>query len=154
MEYTIIAGVNGAGKSSLYNSGTLVKSKLGVRLNVDELVQKEYDNKWQDDLIQLEAGKRIVRQLKECIANGISFNQETTLSGNSTERYINEARSHGFIISLYYVALRNMELSLQRVASRVENNGHGVYEDILRNRYSKSFANLVKIMPLCDNVIV
>ena len=52
-EYTIIAGINGAGKSTLFNAGYLVFPKESVRINSDELIQKNYNNQWHDVNIQI-----------------------------------------------------------------------------------------------------
>ena len=44
MEYSIIAGINGAGKSTIYHSGSVDISRMGVRINLDELIKKEFYN--------------------------------------------------------------------------------------------------------------
>ena len=52
--FTIFAGVNGVGKSTLYVADNL--SDLGVRLNSDELV-REAGLDWRSTEAQLKAGK-------------------------------------------------------------------------------------------------
>ncbi|MGL5778408.1 hypothetical protein [Cetobacterium sp.] len=55
--YTIYAGVNGAGKSSLYNNLilTIEKDFLGKRINNDEIVKEIGD--WKRETDQMKAGK-------------------------------------------------------------------------------------------------
>jgi len=152
MEYTIIAGVNGAGKSTLFNSDYLILPKNSVRINSDELIQKNYNNQWQDINIQIAAGKQMVKLIQECITNKKSFNQETTLSGRNIIRTVLNSKEQGYHISLHYVGLTNSDLAIQRVQERIKKGGHGVDEDIIRSRYVTSLKNLTEILPLCDTV--
>lgn len=83
--FTIFAGVNGAGKSTLFAADSA--ADLGVRLNTDEIVKsKGWD--WKDPRAQIEAGKELLKRQKDCLEKGISFNQETTLSGVSIVKCI------------------------------------------------------------------
>jgi len=118
MEYTIIAGVNGAGKSTLFNAGYLALPKDSVRINSDELIQKNYNNQWRDVNIQIEAGKQMIKLIRECLSNKKSFNQETTLSGRNIIRAILKAKEQGYYISLHYVGLESPDLAVQRVQER------------------------------------
>lgn len=77
--YILIAGVNGAGKSTLYY--TMDSLKNMPRVNTDEIVRTFGDWKNPSDVIK--AGKTAVRRVEEYFAKGVSFNQETTLCGNS-----------------------------------------------------------------------
>ena len=80
--YTIIAGINGAGKTSLYN---VISSDpnipLGERVNIDEIVRRYGD--WRDSLLQVRAARQAMHMIESFIAQGVSFHQETTLPGNS-----------------------------------------------------------------------
>lgn len=144
--YTIYAGVNGAGKSSLYYTDPhMAKQK---RVNVDEMVQKLGD--WRENKVQIEASKQAVREIKENIEKGISFNQETTLSGKSVISHIKKAKEHNFSVHLNYVGLDSAELAKQRVKSRVEKGGHGIPEELIEKRYTASLENLKEVLPLCD----
>lgn len=153
MIYTIFGGVNGAGKSTIFNMlDDEEKDKLGIRINVDELVANRGD--WTDNKLQFEASKQIVKSIKECINNKNSFNQETTLSGRSIVTNIIKAKEIGFEIELYYVYVDNVEIAKERVIERVKNGGHGVPEDLIEKRYIKSLENLKLIIPMCDKVSI
>ena len=149
--YTLFAGVNGAGKSTLYK---LLNLDFGVRINLDEIIKARFNGYWNDSAIQTEAGRIAVRLIKDCIDNGKSFNQETTLTGLSILTTIKKAKNRGFKINLYYVGLENVELSINRVATRVRAGGHGIPIDVLRRRYEQSFENLKTILPFCDSVSI
>lgn len=90
--FTIFAGVNGAGKSTLFYSEEQVD--LGVRLNSDELIHAAGLD-WKDMRAQITAGKQLLQMQKECLAKGLSFNQETTLSGATILNAIHKAKELG-----------------------------------------------------------
>ncbi len=154
MNYTIIGGVNGAGKSILYNSGELDSSKLGIRINVDELIAEKYNNNWRDFKTQIKASKEIIRELNRCMENKLSFNQETTLAGKTILNTIKKAKKLGYIINLHYIGLNSPELAISRVRERVLKGGHGIPDDTINIRYFNSLKNLQEILPICDNVYI
>jgi len=149
--YTIFAGVNGAGKSTFYKT---LGQNYGIRINLDEIIRDRFGGQWDDSTIQMEAGRVAIKLIKECISGDKSFNQETTLTGHTIVTNINKAKANGFKINLFYVGLSNVDLSIERVAIRVIQGGHGVPKDDLRRRYANSYANLQTVLPLCDSVRV
>lgn len=80
--YTIFAGVNGAGKSTLYSTLLQENHDFGVRINSDEIVISNGGD-WRNQSDQAKAMKMAVKLIKDCMNKGISFNQETTLTGRS-----------------------------------------------------------------------
>jgi len=56
--YTLFAGVNGAGKTSLYHAAFENNDVAGVRVNLDEIVRQSGD--WRDARVQLNAGKKAI----------------------------------------------------------------------------------------------
>ena len=127
--YTLFAGVNGAGKSTFYY---ILGENFGHRVNFDEITL-----------------------LRDLIEGEQSFNQETTLTGNTIISNIKRAKGRGFKIHLYYVGLESVDLSIKRVAQRVQNqNLHAIPEEDLRRRFNNSFDNLGLVLPLCDVIKV
>ena len=87
--YTIFAGVNGAGKTSIYRSIYYNENKYEKRINTDEMVARI--GSWKNVDLQVKCAREAVRLIKKYIDEGISFNQETTLCGNSIIRNIKSA---------------------------------------------------------------
>lgn len=146
-ECTIIAGVNGAGKTSLYhviNSCT----DLGERINIDEIVKSQGD--WKDTLLQIRSGRLAMDRINECIENGISFHEETTLPGSTIVKQIKKAKEAGFRVTLYFVGIDDVDLAIERVRRRVLMGGHGIDERFIRKRYQRLSENLRRILPMCD----
>jgi predicted ABC-type ATPase len=149
--YTIFAGVNGSGKSTFYK---LLNHNFGVRVNVDEIVRNNFNSDWRSQETQIKAGRVAVKLIRDCLSGDKSFNQETTLTGNSVITNIKKAKDNGFTVSLYYVGLENVELSIERVAIRERSGGHSIPEKDLRRRYPVSFENLKIALHLCDMIQV
>jgi predicted ABC-type ATPase len=149
--YTIFAGINGAGKSSLYKM--LVNSErdtLGLRLNVDERVAERGD--WRDAALQVKCAKEILTEINNCMKNNVSFNQETTLSGMTTVKKIIQAKEKGFFVRLYYVFIDNPELAITRIKERVSRGGHGIPDELVRERFRASLDSLKIVIPYCNQV--
>ena len=140
--YTIIGGVNGCGKSSLTGALKAERSDLGLLIDVDKLAAQLGS--------PVEGGKAAVRKIDQCLEKGISFTQETTLSGARTERTIRRAKERGYTIRLYYIGLDTMEESLGRIANRVAKGGHDIPKEDVERRFQSRFADVLRVLPYCD----
>ena len=140
--YTIIGGVNGCLKSSLTGALKAERSDLGLLIDVDKLAAQLGS--------PVEGGKAAVRKIDQCLEKGISFTQETTLSGARTERTIRRAKERGYTIRLYYIGLDTMEESLGRIANRVAKGGHDIPREDVERRFSTRFADVLRVLPYCD----
>ncbi|MDR0846532.1 MAG: zeta toxin family protein [Lactobacillales bacterium] len=153
--YVIIAGSNGSGKSTYYRTFKEFSFELrgSIRINPDEILANQ-GSKWSDEQAQFQSGKTAVRMICDCIKSKVSFNQETTLSGNVTThiRRIEKAKANGFSVFLIYVGLSSVELAKQRIAERVLKGGHGIPDEVVERRYKQSFSNLKEIIGYCDAV--
>ena len=152
--FYIFAGVNGAGKSSLYKlTSTFDKnSDFGERINTDEIVNKI--GNWKNAADQIKASKMAIKMRKDFIKKGISFNQETTLTGNTILKAIEEAKKNGYKILMAYVGVENPEIAKDRVKIRVNKGGHDIPAEKIEERYYKSLENLKKIAMSCDKLVV
>jgi predicted ABC-type ATPase len=148
--YTIFAGVNGAGKTSLY-SVLKNMTELGERVNIDEIAFKL--GNWRDTLIQIKAGREAMNRINRYISLGVSFHQETTLPGPTVIRHIKKAKAVGFRVRLNYIGLDNIETAIGRVHRRIEKGGHGIDDSIIIRRFENLPRRLRVIMPLCDRVV-
>ena len=140
--YTIIGGVNGCGKSSLTGALKAERSDLGLIIDVDKLAAQLGS--------PVEGGKAAVRKIDECLEKGISFTQETTLSGARTERTIRRAKERGYAVRLYYIGLDTMEESLGRIANRVAKGGHDIPREDVERRFQSRFTDVLRVLPYCD----
>lgn len=145
-KYIIIAGVNGAGKSTLYQ--TIESLKEMPRVNVDEIVREIGDWKNMSDVFK--AGKIAVKRISQYFAGSITFNQETTLCGQTIIRNILKAKELGYFIELHYVGVDSVEIAKDRVKHRVQQGGHGIPESDIEKRYEETFERLNSILKECN----
>lgn len=84
--YTIIGGINGTGKSSLTGALKAERNDLGQIIDVDKLNARYGESK-------ILGGKAAIKRIEQCLSMGISFTQETTLSGRKTMVTASRAKS-------------------------------------------------------------
>ncbi len=142
----IFCGPNGAGKSTLADMLRKKRGKLNL-INADIIAQglnASYDN-----VTAIESGRIMLDQINELFKKGQSFAFETTLSGKTWGKIINKAKSSGYVITLYFVTLANVELAINRISERVKVGGHNIPEKTVRRRFERShqmFYNEYKAM--------
>lgn len=141
--YTIVAGVNGAGKSSLTGVLRAQMTNLGKIVDVDKMIVKCGGN-------VTEGGKKSIELIDECLEKGICFTQETTLSEQSIVNTVKQSIEKGYYIRLYYVGLNTVEESLARIENRVKKGGHNIPDSDVKRRFNKRFEDLTAILQYCD----
>lgn len=146
----IFAGVNGAGKTTLYYNALEKMINLGYRINIDEITQSIGD--WRDNTTQIRASRIAIKMRKMYVQNRNNFNLETTLCGHAILNFFKELKEKEYKIVLYYIALDSVETAKERVLIRVNKGGHGIEPAVIQRRFYESQKNLLKIMPLCDEI--
>jgi predicted ABC-type ATPase len=147
MAIYVLAGTNGAGKSSI--GGARFRDLGADYFNPDEAarrirdanpgisVQEANGAAWME-------GKRL---LERAIANDEDFAFETTLGGKTIAALLQRAVAAGIAVHIWYAALSSPELHIQRVRARVSKGGHDIPERDIRKRYDASRLNLVDLLP-------
>ncbi|MBQ7134290.1 MAG: hypothetical protein IJO20_07330 [Ruminococcus sp.] len=141
--YTIVAGVNGCGKSSLTGVLRTEIDNLGKIIDVDKLAVLCGKS-------PLEGGKKAISIINDCLDKEVCFTQETTLSGRKILKTIKRAVEKDYYIRLYYVGLDSLEESLLRIENRVRKGGHDIDSDMVEKRFDKRFDDLVGVLPYCN----
>ena len=141
--YTIIGGVNGVGKSSFTGVMKERSTDLGVIVDVYKITAELGGN-------ALAGGKAALRKINECVDKGISFTQETTLSGRKTEATAKQVKDLGYHVRLFYIGLDSAEESLSRIANRVKRGGHDIPRDDVVRRFAGRWEAVAKVLPFCD----
>jgi predicted ABC-type ATPase len=142
----VLAGVNGAGKSSI--GGLAIQLQGMSWFNPDS-----YTRALMAALpsLSLEEANGLAwtegkRRLDAAIAQGESYAFETTLGGNSIAETLRVATdSHD--VNVWFCGLDSVERHLERVKLRVAAGGHDIAEHKIRERYNASPLNLLMLMP-------
>ncbi|MFT6078903.1 MAG: putative ABC-type ATPase [Planctomycetota bacterium] len=131
-EAVLIAGANGAGKTTFAREYLQVRYPDATFLNADE-IQREgagFDH-------PIAAGRELVQRLADLVVQRQTFAVETTLSSRS---YVSKLRSWaaaGYRTSLHFIELPSADFAVGRVATRVAAGGHAVPEADIRRRFDR-----------------
>ena len=141
--YTLIGGVNGVGKSSF--TGVLKErcEDLGQIIDVDKITAELGAG-------ALAGGKAALTRIETCIEKGVSFTQETTLSGYRTEATAKKVKDLGYFVRLFYIGLDSVDESLVRIQNRVKRGGHNIPTDDVARRFQGRWEAVAKVLPYCD----
>jgi predicted ABC-type ATPase len=149
---TVLAGVNGAGKSSI--AGEFAKTDSDFHFNPDTIAAKiralhpdisaalANAHAWQ-------LGKSL---LEAAIHEGKDYRFETTLGGRTIPRLLREAAKAGHRLRVWFCGLESVELHLERVRARVAGGGHDIPEEKIRERWDGSRKNLIRLLPHAHRV--
>ncbi|MEP7156708.1 MAG: zeta toxin family protein [Betaproteobacteria bacterium] len=143
----LLAGVNGAGKSSI--GGASIRHAGAHYFNPDEaarrLIEANPGLPQRDaNAAAWEEGRRL---LERAIRERLDFAFETTLGANTMTQMLLQAADAGFDIHAWYAGLTSPELHLSRVKARVKIGGHDIPETDIRRRYQSSRMNLIRLLP-------
>lgn len=141
----VLAGVNGAGKSSI--GGHLLQRAGVAWFNPDdfarELVARTGCTMSEANAAAWQEG---MRRLDAAIAAGRDHAFETTLGGTSVPRRIAEAAATHDVL-MWFCGLSSPDQHIARVQARVAAGGHDIPEAMIRARWMRARENLVALMP-------
>ncbi len=136
----ILAGGNGAGKSTFYN--IWLKDK-GVEFVNADLIEKKLDFVTEDEP-SYQAARIARKRFRENIEMGRSFCFETVFSHVSKLEMLKEAQQLGYVVNLVFIHLSHPDLNQLRVKQRVCTGGHPVPGEKIASRIPRTLA-LVKL---------
>jgi len=135
----IIAGPNGAGKTTFARAFLPQEAHCQRFINADLIAAGL--SPFAPEIMAIKAGRLMLQELADCVAQQQSFAFETTLSGLAYLRHIQKWQELGYQVSLYFLSLPTVEVAIERVAFRVQQGGHHIPEDIIRRRFAAGRKN-------------
>jgi len=146
----IVAGPNGAGKS------TYVKRFLPEEMRCREFVNADLIaaglSPFAPETAAFEAGRIMLRRLRELAHRREDFSFETTLSGRAYAPLLRELRRAGYQIRLDFLWTPHLDITRNRVRQRVTKGGHNIPNDVQKRRFHLGIRNLAELYrPLVDN---
>ena len=145
----IIAGPNGVGKTTFAREFLPTDAELPNFVNADLIAAGL--SPFAPDLAAFKAGRIMLETIADYAKRGESFSFETTLSGLSYAQMIPVWRSSGYLVKLIFLSLPNIEIALERVATRVIQGGHNVPEVVIRRRFVHGIQNFDHYKVLVDS---
>jgi len=136
-QIVIIAGPNGTVRPHLH-------------LNADTIAQGL--SAFQPEQAAFEAGRIMLKRLRELAEQQKSFAFETTLATRSYAGWLERLREQGYQVHLSFLWLRSPEMAIERVKYRVASGGHNIPEETIRRRYRKGIKSFFSLyQPLADS---
>jgi len=150
----VLAGTNGAGKSSIAGEALL---RAGMNFfNPDQAAAAlaAVNPALSHAELNSMAWHEEKRLLQRAIVEGREYAFETTLGGNTIPALLEQAAAAGVQGRIWYVGLSSPELHIARVRARVARGGHDITEATIRQRYARSVLNLIRLMSGLAELVV
>ncbi|MCG7757244.1 MAG: AAA family ATPase [Nitrosomonas sp.] len=146
----LLAGGNGAGKSTFYRT-RLAPSGLSF-VNADIIAKLLYPQA--PEAHSYRAAKLAEHMRLQLLRESRSFCFETVFSHPSKIDFVAQAKSLGYEIVLVFIHLCDPALNQARIAQRVSEGGHHVPADKVISRIPRTLSFVKKTLPLCDHVYI
>ncbi len=146
----LLAGGNGAGKSTFYHT-RLAPSGLSF-VNADIIAKLLYPQA--PEAHSYHAAKLAEHMRLQLLQQGRSFCFETVFSHPSKIDFVAHAKALGYEIILVFIHLCDPALNQARIAQRVSEGGHHVPDDKVISRIPRTLKLIKKTLPLCDQVYI
>jgi predicted ABC-type ATPase len=151
---TVLAGVNGAGKSSI--GGAALHARGLDWYNPDEIARQIHAQFPERSLEEINS--RVwyegLRRLKTAVRDDSNFAFETTLGGSTITHTLLESIASGIQVNVWYCGLESPELHIERVKARVARGGHDISEKLVHLRYKTSMQNLCLLVSGLHRLVV
>lgn len=146
----LIAGCNGAGKSTL--APFLLRDAFGLADYVNADVIAQGLSAFAPEKVALEAGRVMLKRLRELARRRENFAFESTLASRFYAAWIAELKQQDYEFYLFFIWLRSPELAMRRVEERVNLGGHSIDSETIRRRYARGLKNFFALyQPLADS---
>lgn len=139
----IVAGPNGAGKT------TYVRRFLPQEMRCREFVNADLIaaglSPFAPDQVAFEAGRIMLRRLRDLAAQRVDFSFETTLSGKAYAPMLKAWRAAGYRIRLDFLWIPDLGITRRRVRQRVTKGGHDIPDEVQQRRFQLGIRNLAEL---------
>ena len=144
----LLAGGNGAGKSTFYQTRL---QPLGLPfVNADIIARELYPDAPEEHSYD---AARIAEEIRfGLLRDGRSFCFETVFSHPSKIDFVAHAKTLGYQVILVFIHLESAELNKARISQRIEAGGHHVPDEKVEQRIPRLLKHVKTVIPLCDQV--
>lgn len=143
----IVAGPNGAGKT------TYVRRFLPQEMRCREFVNADLIaaglSPFAPDQAAFEAGRIMLRRLRDLAGQRVDFSFETTLSGKAYAPMLRAWRAAGYRIRLDFLWIPDLGITRRRVRQRVTKGGHDIPDEVQQRRFHLGIRNLAELYRPC-----
>jgi predicted ABC-type ATPase len=142
----VLAGGNGAGKSTFYNQ---YLAKYIIKFVNADLIAKDIDSE-NPESISYHAATVAAKIREDLISQGVSFGFETVFSHESKIDFLAQAKANGYKVILVYIHLFDSSLNEARVKQRVSEGGHNVPTEKIHSRIPRTMKHIKTALLIVD----
>ena len=142
----VLAGGNGAGKSTFYRTQLAPK---GVEFVNADIIEKQLDLTASENP-SYQAATIARRKFATLIEQGRSFCFETVFSHESKLDMIKMAQDNGYVVTLVFIHLKNPQLNELRVKQRMSEGGHWVPPEKIATRIERTLKLMQSAVKMSD----
>jgi predicted ABC-type ATPase len=147
----VIAGPNGSGKTTLITQIIASGKDVGHYINADDIAA-QLSGSYAERVAAAQSQADAEREI--CLAGRQSFSFETVMSHPSKLEFMRRARSLGYHVTLFFVAIADPRINVARVASRVKRGGHDVDEERIIARWYRTLNALADAVAAADRSVI
>ena len=149
----LIAGCNGAGKTTFAKEFLPKEGKCLRFLNADEIARGL--SPLMPSASAIQAGRLLLEQTAESFQCRETFALESTLSGKTYIRLFQQMLKGGYEIELHFLWLSDPSQAIARVKQRVRLGGHDVSAADIRRRFKRGLQHLLdNYLPLATRWVI
>jgi len=142
----VLAGGNGAGKSTFYNQ---YFAKYSIKFVNADLIAKDIDSE-NPESVSYHAATLADKIREDLISQGVSFCFETVFSHESKIDFLAQAKANGYKVILVYIHLFDSSLNEARVKQRVSEGGHNVPIEKIHSRIPRTMKHIKTALLMVD----
>lgn len=144
----VLAGGNGAGKTSFYLANKNIFEDLPF-VNADLLLKDMVGN---NDVENAPLGQELaLKEIEKLLESEKSFCFETVFSHESKVELITKAKNLGYSVALFFLNLGDESLNIARVGQRVLSGGHDVPVEKIISRIPRTNENVKRALMIVDS---
>lgn len=151
--FLLIAGPNGAGKSTF--RATRLPPEFPC-IDPDAVGREIFGGHPSTKDEALQASQEATRRVRERFVAKQSVGLETVFSDSKGYKLelLREARDTGFRTVLIFIGVDDPQVSIARVADRVDHGGHDIPDEVIEDRFPRCFENLKTAFGIADFILL
>ena len=152
-ELIIIAGINGAGKTTFYQQNHQQFNQF-TYISADEILRKMHGN-WRKSDDQIKALLQMDATVRKLINQHVNIVYEVNLGGNarSVVKIMDLAHSMHYSVTVIEIRIRDAALAVERILQRFKAGGFGADPALITKRFTKLESDFAELEQTADQVI-
>ena len=152
-ELVIIAGINGAGKTTFYQQNHQRFDQF-TYISADEILRKMHGN-WRKSDDQIKALLQMDATVRKLINQHVNIVYEVNLGGNarSVVKTMDLAHSMHYSVTVIEIRIRDAALAVERILQRFKAGGFGADPALITKRFTKLESDFAELEQTADQVI-